>query len=131
MIRIPQKIYDAIKELARKDAPNETCGYLGGTGDTVTELFGMTNVDHSPEHFSFDPEEQFKVMERTEELGIQILAVYHSHPETPARMSQEDLRLSFDTSIVYLIYSLLTDELKAFKVNRDKQAGDFPIEVIP
>lgn len=42
---------------ATAELPNESCGYLLGKEEVVTENYKMTNVDASPEHFSFDPKE--------------------------------------------------------------------------
>ena len=33
------------------------CGYLAGTNSQVVKHFRLTNIDHSNEHFSFDPKE--------------------------------------------------------------------------
>lgn len=56
--------------------------------------------------------------------------MYHSHPATPPRMSEEDIRLAYDTSITYLIYSMLTDEIKAFQINSEKQVSETTVEII-
>ncbi len=130
MLRIPQRIVDAIVEQAREEAPNEACGYLGGTDGTVQERYPMTNVDASPEHFSLDPKEQFSVLKQARASGLALLAVYHSHPETPARMSDEDIRLANDTSTIYVIHSLLNGDTRGFTVDREKNVSEVPVEVI-
>ena len=38
--------------------------------------------------------------------GFAMRAVYHSHPETPARPSAEDIKLAYDPSLSYVIVSL-------------------------
>jgi proteasome lid subunit RPN8/RPN11 len=50
--------------------------------------------------------------------GLEILANYHSHPETPARPSQEDIRLAFDPNISYMIVSLADNlpDVKSFRI---------------
>ena len=107
---IPQTIIDELISQARQDAPNETCGYLLGTssedGDIVTENYEMENIDHSPEHFSFNPKDQFAALKYARSKGLKILANWHSHPASPSRPSQEDLRLANDPSIRYAILSL-------------------------
>ncbi len=62
MIRIPNKIVEQIILHAKKDLPNEACGYLAGLADTVTKAYAIKNIDQSHEHFSFDPQEQFAVI---------------------------------------------------------------------
>ena len=118
MLQIPQKIFNDLFDHAKTGLPEEVCGYLAGTGREVTKLFRLTNVDHSNEHFSFDPAEQFHVVREARKAGLEILANYHSHPETPARPSQEDIRLAFDPNISYVIVSLSADvpEIKSFRI---------------
>jgi proteasome lid subunit RPN8/RPN11 len=105
-------------EHARKGLPEEVCGYLAGTDKNVTRQYILTNVDHSPEHFSFDPAEQFQTVREARKEGLQILANYHSHPETPARPSVEDIRLAYDPEISYVIVSLAAEvpDVKSFRI---------------
>jgi proteasome lid subunit RPN8/RPN11 len=115
---IPQNIIDELIAQAEKDAPDESCGYLLGIGDEVTENYWMENIDHSPEHFSFAPKDQFAALRYAREKDLKILANWHSHPTSPSRPSQEDLRLANDPTIRYAILSLLDGEpkLNSFKI---------------
>jgi proteasome lid subunit RPN8/RPN11 len=131
MIELPRAIRDQIARQARQELPNECCGYLGGEqrGEdiVISRRFAMTNVDGSPEHFSFDPREQFAALKEARTENLVLVANYHSHPVTPARMSNEDIRLANDTSIRYLIYSVSDDVLKAFAVDRERAVTEVPI----
>ena len=119
---IPQTIIDELISQARQDAPNETCGYLLGIvsvaeGAVVTENYWMENIDHSPEHFSFAPKDQFAALRYARSKGLKILANWHSHPASPSRPSQEDLRLANDPTIRYAIPSLHEGiHLNSFKI---------------
>ena len=116
---IPQNIIDELIAQAQKDAPDESCGYLLGTADgNVTENYWMENIDHSSEHFFFAPKDQFAALRYAREKGLKILANWHSHPASPSRPSQEDLRLANDPTIRYAILSLLDGEpkLNSFKI---------------
>ena len=120
-MKIPQEIIDKLISQARQDAPNETCGYLLGTsgpeGDVVTEHYWMENIDHSPEHFSFAPKDQFTALRYARSKDLKILANWHSHPASPSRPSQEDLRLANDPTIRYAILSLHEGvHLNSFKI---------------
>ena len=130
-MKIPQNVIDELIAQAQKDAPNESCGYLLGSltpnpspkgeGDfeaLVTENYWMENIDHSSEHFSFAPKDQFAALRYAREKGLKILANWHSHPASPSRPSQEDLRLANDPTIRYAILSLLDGEpkLNSFKI---------------
>jgi len=122
MIQIGAKIREQIIEQARKELPNEACGYLAGKDGIVVKAFEMTNIDKSPEHFSFDPAEQFKVIREARNLGLSIIANYHSHPVTPSRPSVEDIRLAYDSEISYMIISLADEEavVNSFKIQNGK-----------
>ena len=118
MIRIPAYIIDGIIAQAINELPNEACGLLVGSGSDVLKQYPLTNIDRSPEHFSFDPAEQFQVFREARTDGREIIANYHSHPETPSRPSEEDIRLAYDPNILYLIVSLAAEVpvLKAFSI---------------
>lgn len=117
-MKIPRSIVDGMIDQARKEAPLEACGYLAGKDGNVLRPYEMTNVDKSEEHFSLDPEEQFDVMRKTRDEGLDILAVYHSHPASPARPSPEDIKLAYDPGISYVIVSILAgwEDVRSFKI---------------
>ena len=131
MIAIKKDVLEKIIAHAKKDLPNEACGYLAGSDGVVTCSYQLTNVDHSPEHFSFDPSEQFKTLKDARNKGLQILANYHSHPSTPARPSIEDIRLAYDPDISYVIISLANNEpsIKSFII-RDGKVEPEDIKII-
>lgn len=118
MLQIPQQIINDLFDHAKTGLPEEVCGYLAGVGREITRKYRLTNIDHSNEHFSFDPKEQFQAVREARQAGLQILANYHSHPETPARPSQEDIRLAFDPNISYVIVSLADNlpDVKSFRI---------------
>jgi Predicted metal-dependent protease of the PAD1/JAB1 superfamily len=118
MLTIPQHIIDEIIAHARQELPNEACGYLAGNENEVKQAYALTNIDHSPEHFSFDPAEQFRTVKAARKAGLEILANFHSHPETPARPSVEDIKLAYDPEISYVIISFAGEapDVKSFKI---------------
>ena len=125
---LPTSIKQQLIEHAQQITPIESCGYLGGTLTdniaTATTFYPMTNTDNSPEHFTFDPKEQFQVVKQARQANESLIAVYHSHPASPARLSAEDIRLFNDPHPVYIIVSLANDSadvqgFKVFKENKD------------
>lgn len=117
-MKIKQSLVSEIFSQGRAEAPIEACGYLSGNGDKVEKRYPMKNVDNSPEHFSFDPKEQFAALKEARAEGRQIIAVYHTHPASPARPSGEDIKLAYDPSLIYVIASLILPEtIKAFRIN--------------
>ena len=124
----------AVRDLvvqARAQVPIEACGYLGEKDGIVSRVIPLTNVDASPEHFSLDPKEQFSAVRQMRSEGYRLRAVYHSHPASPARPSQEDIRLAFDPSLSYVIVSLAESEpsVKSFTI-RESAVSPEEIELV-
>lgn len=118
MLTIPQAIIDAIIAHAQRDFPLEACGILGGTAGVVSEHYPMANTDRSNEHFTMAPKEQFAVIKDLRAKGKEMLVIYHSHPETPARPSVEDIRLALTPNVSAVIVSLAggTPEVKSYLI---------------
>ncbi len=133
-MRIKRSAYEALLAQARAELPDESCGYLFGSADDpdlATEHFPMTNADHSAEHFSFVPAEQFAALRASRAAGLKIIANWHSHPASPSRPSQEDIRLANDPNILYCILSLQAEEpvFNAFRI-AGGSVEKFTVEVV-
>jgi [CysO sulfur-carrier protein]-S-L-cysteine hydrolase len=67
---------------------------VGARDGRVTDVVALRNVHASPYRFEADGMELFRAMERLEEEGKELVAIYHSHPRTEAYPSQTDQALS-------------------------------------
>jgi proteasome lid subunit RPN8/RPN11 len=105
-LEIPSYVFEQMLEQAKAQVPIEVCGILAGSDSKVEKLYKMTNVDNSSNHFMMEPKEQFAVVKDIRSAGLEMLAIYHSHPETPARPSAEDIRLALTPDVIYVIVSL-------------------------
>ncbi|MGQ9646817.1 MAG: Mov34/MPN/PAD-1 family protein [Thermodesulfobacteriota bacterium] len=121
MIRIPKPIYDAMVEHARKEAPLECCGILGGKDGTVQKAFKLSNEEQSPVRYSMSPQDQLKVFEEMERESLEMVGIYHSHTHTIPFPSETDVRLMFYPDISSVIISLKEERplVKAFKISED------------
>lgn len=120
---IAKKVYEEMLASALELQPIEACAILGGSGSDVSLFVHMTNADNAAEHFSFIPEEQFAAVKKLRALDLKMVGIWHSHPASPARMSEEDLRLAYTADVAYVILSLQDKSrpvLKAFEVNDGK-----------
>ncbi len=115
-----KEVFDAIIAHARQGLPHEVCGYLAGRKAEITKHYELTNLDKAADHFTMSPKEQFAVIKETRQQGLTIKAVYHSHPDTPARPSDEDIKLAYDPDISYVIVSLAAPEaeVKSFRIKQ-------------
>lgn len=120
MLKIPKEIYYGLIAHAKDGFPLEVCGILGGVDDSVSLFYRMTNSDASNEHFMMEAKEQFAVVKDLRAKGLSMLAIYHSHPETPARPSKEDIKLALTPDVSHVIISLedeSTPSIKSYKIN--------------
>lgn len=127
---IEEEILTSLLAHGRREEPNEACGFLAAKDGVVCRHFELTNIDAAPDHYAMDPAEQFAVVRQIREEGLQLAAVYHSHPETPARPSVEDLRLAHDPNVVYVIVSLMAGvvPVRAFRIRQGVET-EVPLQV--
>ena len=127
MIKLSKSDYEKILHHAESELPNEACGLIGGeiteSGDKIIKkVYLLTNTDHSNEHFSMDPKEQFESIKDMRVNEFVPLGNWHSHPESPSRPSEEDKRLAYDSKASYMILSLMEPEkpvLNSFHIEGD------------
>ncbi|MDR1363175.1 MAG: M67 family metallopeptidase [Spirochaetaceae bacterium] len=140
MLILPRDMLEKIIARSRAALPNEACGLFAGLAESgggvkkAETLYCLKNIDESPEHFSMSSEDQFAAIANIRERGLTLLGNFHSHPSTPARPSEEDIRLAFDSSLSYIIVSLAQAEpvVKSFIINKNEHTViEEPIEYTP
>jgi len=82
--------WEKMRRHVRRCSPLEACGLLAGTGAQVELVIGVPNADRSPVRFRMDPRAQWRAFQRFERQGLELLAIYHSHPRGPADPSPTD-----------------------------------------
>lgn len=131
-LKIPDNIFEQMLEHAKAEAPVEACGILAGKNGQIEKFYKMTNTDQSSDHFMMAPKEQFSVVKDIRAAGLEILAIYHSHPETPARPSQEDIKLALTPDVIYVILSLKDKnipDVKGYFVN-DSEVAEVTVKIV-
>ena len=137
MLFLTKSDYEKMLAHCKKGLPNEACGLIGGVVEGekqyVKKVYLLTNMDESNEHFSMDPKEQLAAVKDMRKNGYVPLGNFHSHPETPSRPSEEDKRLAYDSTAVYMIMSLMDNDnpvFKAFGVDKDKNVTEHVLEIV-
>jgi proteasome lid subunit RPN8/RPN11 len=100
-----------------KDAlPNECCAFLLGEHNDdgkVTTILRMRNIDESPVSFSIDPAELLNAYVLADTKGMEITAIFHSHP-AKASPSSTDIKYMKINPVAWVIYSTTENEIRAF-----------------
>jgi len=127
----PRRVVDEIISHCKEVYPNEACGILAGKGGVVQEVYKMRNIEDSAVSYMVAPKEQFAVMKEMREKGLEIVAIYHSHPHSDAYPSPKDIELAFYPESIYLIVSLINKEpgIRAFSI-RDEKAEEVEMKII-
>jgi proteasome lid subunit RPN8/RPN11 len=107
---------------AKREWPLECCGILSGKEKTVRKSFELKNTEESPVQYSMSPQEQMKVFEEMEKESMEMIAIYHSHPNTIPFPSETDVKLAFYPDVSSVIISLKEEEnpvMKAFQISKE------------
>lgn len=103
-------------EQARRDAPFETCGLIGGKDGRALKIYPIGNVaENRVKNYLMDGMDQIRAMQDMDDNGYDIVSIYHSHPVTRAYPSPTDLRDAYDPDLqeprypgaVYIIMTLM------------------------
>jgi len=131
-LEIPKVIFEQMIAQVKSEAPIEACGILAGSDNKVQKLYKMTNTDKRSDHFMMEPTEQFKVVKDIRSASLEMLAIYHSHPETPARPSAEDNRLALTPDVIYIIVSLQNGDHPAVKgfLLENASVAEVPVKIV-
>jgi [CysO sulfur-carrier protein]-S-L-cysteine hydrolase len=117
---LPEPMRAAIVDHAIRDAPRECCGIIAGRNGVPMRLYETRNVAAGNRLYEIDPAQLIDLEFR--ELPAQdaeIVAIYHSHPESPAYPSPTDVALAFWPDAVFLICSLANrdrPEIRGFRI---------------
>jgi proteasome lid subunit RPN8/RPN11 len=114
----------------RREAPNEACGLLSGRDGRVSGVWPTRNRLASPTEYVIDPDDQFAVMRAIRAAGDQLLAIYHSHPQTQAYPSPRDVARAFYPEAAYVIVSLAPGEDVGVFSIREGQVARLALEVL-
>ena len=110
---VPGEIRQALVEHAQAELPNEACGLVLLRDGVAQRYVPGRNTAASPYRFELevDPETWF-----LEDEGYE-LAVFHSHPSSPARPSRTDVEnIGLWQGKPYLILSAASGDLAAFTI---------------
>ncbi len=95
MLTILKTDLDTIIAHCRAGLPNESCGMLGGRDGRVAKVYAMKNAKPGPDYYEMEPEEQFRVMKDIRDSGLELIALFHSHPYGQAYPSSVDVQQAY------------------------------------
>lgn len=106
-LELPRQIVNQLLTHAQKDIDQEVCGFISAENGRAKRCYPIKNIAATPnKRFEMEPTQQIEAMRKIREQDETVLAVYHSHPQTPAKPSTTDLADNQFDEMIYLIISL-------------------------
>lgn len=129
---ILRSILAELSTIARQDPSLESCGLLAGREGAITRIFPAANVAASPaSSYEIAPEEIFRLMREIRAASLELLGIYHSHPNGRNEPSPRDIDRAYYPEAAYFIVSPLPDArqpVRAFSI-RDGRATELEIKI--
>ena len=130
-IVLAQKEKDKLVTHAIGKQPNESCAMLFGkkVGDrwNVKEVFLTQNIDDSQTNFTISPEELLKGYQIAEKNQLEVVGIFHSHPNSDAIPSSTDMKFMQNNPVPWIIFSGASNDLKAYLLDSD--VIEIPIKI--
>ena len=120
-IVLAQKEKDKLVTHAIEQQPSESCAMLFGkkVGNNwnVKEVFLTQNIDDSQTNFTISPEELLKGYQIAEKNQLEVVGIFHSHPNSDAIPSNTDKKFMQNNPIPWIIFSGVNNDLKAYMLD--------------
>lgn len=133
-IVLTSEVLSRILDHARRTDGSECCGLLAGRDSVITQVFRATNAASKPAtSYEIAPEEIFRRMREMRAAGLELLGIYHSHPNGENEPSPRDIGQAYYSDAAYFIISPLAGSsrpVRAFSI-RDGSVTELEIRIEP
>jgi proteasome lid subunit RPN8/RPN11 len=130
--RVTSNVLRKLLAGARRDPAHESCGLLAGRGVEITNIFAAQNSLASSTAYEIAPQELFSIFRKIRAENLELLGIYHSHPQTENIPSPKDIAQAYYPDAIYFIISPRLDAptpIRAFRI-RDGNYTELLIEGI-
>ena len=111
-LRLPAAVLGDLEAWARAEYPNEACGLFLGRpsrlgGPVVVRAVRCANLnrERARDRYELDPRDHLAAEEAARREGLEVIGVWHTHPDHPARPSETDRAAAWE-GWSYLILSV-------------------------
>ena len=124
-ILLSQKEIDSLIQHSEKAGVAESCAMLLGTHNeqqwNVKEVFLTRNAHNDSEtSFIISPEELLQGHQFAEKKHLELVGIFHSHPNSAASPSDMDKKfMKINGDVPWIIFSGINTDLKAFTLEED------------
>ncbi|MCS6935356.1 MAG: M67 family metallopeptidase [Chitinophagales bacterium] len=135
MLYLPSHIQEQLAVDAVRTYPDECCGFLLGTEQsharTVTEIIAVHNAREGDKRrrYEIHPDDYRRAEKYADVKGLQLLGIYHSHPDHPSVPSEHDRAVAFPY-FSYVILSVRQGEVvsvQSWRLNDNRHFDEEPV----
>lgn len=127
-ITIPPELLSKIHAHGEKAFPDEGAGFLFGQDGSqrrVTAIFELPNArEDAARHnrYLFTPQDYLKGELEAERLGLDVIGVFHSHPNSPNQASvyDRDWAQPFFSYVITSVYDGRAIESRSWRLSEDR-----------
>jgi proteasome lid subunit RPN8/RPN11 len=132
-IQIRKQQLDETLSNVRSNPLEECCGLLAGRDGAITRIFAARNAaSDQTRNYEIEPQELFRLMREIRAAKLELLGIYHSHPNGKNEPSAADIAQAFYPGTAYFILSPRPDApipVRAFSI-RDGAATELQIQIV-
>ncbi len=135
-LKIKRRDLESIEKHALRVFPLECCGLLVGRAArgifNVEEVVQANNIHESEVSFEADAELVYRAIDAAGAEGLELIGIYHSHPNTRAYISAADAEvMKLWPNVAWLVAGVVGEQVvekKAF-VLREGKVTELKIEI--
>ncbi|MFZ3332613.1 MAG: M67 family metallopeptidase [Candidatus Acidiferrales bacterium] len=132
-VRIASIVSQQVQEHAHQELRVECCGMLAGRDGVITRAHPALNAARNPAtEYEIAPKQLFQLTREIRAAGLQLLGIYHSHPNGSNEPSARDIEQAYYPEVAYFIISPVEDAeepVRAFSICNG-QVAELKIQVI-
>ena len=118
-IILKQSDQKILSQYSENQKPNEACGILFGKNNQVLDIFLTENIEESPMNFTTSNEQLIEGYKIAEEKKMEVIGIFHSHPNSDAFPSSTDKKFMQSNPVVWVIYSGINKNFRAHVLESD------------
>jgi proteasome lid subunit RPN8/RPN11 len=112
-----------LSQYSENQKPKESCALLFGKDNQVLDIFLTENIEESSVNFTISNEQLIEGYKIAEEKKMEVIGIFHSHPNSDAFPSNTDKKFMQSNPVVWIIYSGINKNFRAFVLE-----SEIPIE---
>ena len=128
---LPRNLVNQILTHAQQHEHTESCGLISAAGGSPAHYYAVKNIAADPStRFEMEPKQQIAAMKHMREHNEDLLAIVHSHPQSPPVPSANDMQDAGYPEAYYIIVSLNTRGVLEMRAYRKADGEMQPIKLL-